>query len=107
MVMNSSSFESSIPYLFANDFKNSIVALLRYIIIAQTDPIYVVLMYCHKVSIKHHCSMSSLTHTQKSGKRPYFLHRKNCRGAVKIYVNKGEEREEGDFQMSTQLHKLH
>ena len=34
---------------------NNIVALLRYVIIAQTYPIYVVLMYCRKVSIEHHC----------------------------------------------------
>ena len=55
---NSSSFESLMPYLFAIDLKNSIVALLRYVIIAQTNPIYVLLMYCRKVSIEHQCKCS-------------------------------------------------
>ena len=43
MKMNSSSFESPKTYLFALEIKNSRVALLRYTIIAQTYPIYVVL----------------------------------------------------------------
>ena len=54
MMMNSVSFESPMPYLFALNLKNSIVALLRYVIIAQAYPIYVILMYYCRVSIKHH-----------------------------------------------------
>ena len=39
MMMKSSSFESPKPYLFAQYLKNSIQALLRYVIIAQSNPI--------------------------------------------------------------------
>ena len=55
MMMNSSSFESPKQYLLVLNLKNSIIALLRYEIIAQTHPIYVVLMYCCKLSIEHNC----------------------------------------------------
>ena len=43
IMMNGSSFESPKPYPFALNLKNSIVTLLRYTIIVQTYPIYVVL----------------------------------------------------------------
>ena len=56
--MPSSSFEIPLPYLFILNLENSIVALLRSVIIAQTYPIYVVLMYCCKVSIEHHCTIN-------------------------------------------------
>jgi len=53
---NSSAFESPMTYLFELILKNTIVALLRFVIIAQTYPIYVVLLYCYEVSIEHHFS---------------------------------------------------
>ena len=56
MMMNSNSFERPKPYLLAINLKNSIVALLRYVTIAQTYFIYVILFYSHKVSIEHHCT---------------------------------------------------
>ena len=31
---------------FASNLKNSMEVLLRYVILAQTNPIYIVLMYC-------------------------------------------------------------
>ena len=40
MMINSGSFESPKSYMFALNLKNSIVALLRYVILAQTIPIY-------------------------------------------------------------------
>ena len=43
MMMNSSSFESPKPYLFAHHLKNRIPAFLRYVILAQSNFIYVVL----------------------------------------------------------------
>ena len=39
MMMHSSSFESLKPYLFGYYLKNSITALLRYVILAQSTPI--------------------------------------------------------------------
>ena len=39
--------------------QKSIVALLRYETIAQTYPIHVLLKYCSKVSIEHHCTPHS------------------------------------------------
>ena len=39
MMMHSSSFESPKPYLFGYYLKNSITALLRYVILAQSTPI--------------------------------------------------------------------
>ena len=39
MMMHSSSFESPKPYLFGYYLKNSIIALLRYVILAQSTPI--------------------------------------------------------------------
>ena len=58
MMMNSSSFESPMPYLFAVKLSNNIVSLLRYKIIAQIYDIFVALtmQYCEKVSIDHHCT---------------------------------------------------
>ena len=44
MMMNSSSFESSKSYLFGNYLKKNILVLLRYVILDQINPIYVVLM---------------------------------------------------------------
>ena len=38
-MMKSSSFESPKPYLLGNYLKNSIPALLRYVILAQSHPI--------------------------------------------------------------------
>ena len=43
MMINGSSFESPKPYLFAFYLKNIIVALLRYLILSQTNTICVVL----------------------------------------------------------------
>ena len=65
MIKNSSSFESPMPYLFALILKNSMVALLKYITIAQTYPIYVALIYCRKVSIEHHCKKDEQKRTNK------------------------------------------
>ena len=42
--MNSSTFENLKPYLFGNYSKNSITALLRYVIMAKGNHIYLVLM---------------------------------------------------------------
>ena len=39
MIMNSSSYESLKPYLFALSSENSLAALFRYVIIAKTTPI--------------------------------------------------------------------
>ena len=44
-MMNSGSFESPKPYPFEINLKNSIAALLKHVILAQTNPIYVVTMY--------------------------------------------------------------
>ena len=57
MIMNSTSFESQKSYLFALNWKNSIASLLRYRNLTQTNPIYVVLMYCRKVWMEHHCNL--------------------------------------------------
>ena len=38
--MNSSSFESPKPYLFGYYLENSITAILRYVILAQSTPIF-------------------------------------------------------------------
>jgi len=40
-MMNSSSFESPKPYLFGYYLKYSITTLLRYVILAPRNPIYV------------------------------------------------------------------
>ena len=44
-MINSSSFESSKPYLFALTLKNSIAALLRYVMLGQRYLVYIVLTY--------------------------------------------------------------
>ena len=44
LMMNSSSFESPKSYFFGNYSKNSIKALLSYVIFAQSNLIYIVLM---------------------------------------------------------------
>jgi len=41
MMMHSSSFENPKPYVFGHYLKNSITALLRYVILAQSTPISV------------------------------------------------------------------
>ena len=53
------SFESPNLYLHALNFINSIAALLRYVILAQTNPIYVVLFEWHKLSNGNHFSLQS------------------------------------------------
>ena len=52
MMMNSGSFEGLKSYLFVLNLENSIAALLRYVIFAQTIPIYY-----HKMGF-----IDSLTH---------------------------------------------
>ena len=42
MLMNSSSVESTKLYIFALNLKNSIEVLLRYLMLAQINPIYAV-----------------------------------------------------------------
>ena len=42
MMMNSSSFESPKPYLFALNLKDSIAAILRHFLLGQSYPIYIV-----------------------------------------------------------------
>ena len=59
MMMNNCPFEIPKPYPFVLNLKN-IVALLRYVIIIQTYPIYVVLKYYHKVSMEHHFTKDML-----------------------------------------------
>ena len=44
MTMNSSLFESPKPYVFADNLKNRIPALLWYVIFAQTKPISIILI---------------------------------------------------------------
>ena len=43
-MMHSCLFDSPKPYLFALNLKNSIAALLRYVILAKTIPIHEVLI---------------------------------------------------------------
>ena len=45
MIRSSSSFESPMSYMFAVDVENSIVALERYVILAQTYLIFVEFTY--------------------------------------------------------------
>ena len=49
MMMHSSSLESPMPYMFAHYLITSIPALLRYVILAQSNPIYVV--HIHLVTL--------------------------------------------------------
>ena len=44
MIMNSSSFESPKPYLFALKLNKQIAVLLRYVILAQSNPYYEMLI---------------------------------------------------------------
>ena len=56
MMLYSSSFESPKSHLFALNLKNSIASFLSYVILAQTNPIYVVLYKWCKLSNGNNCT---------------------------------------------------
>ena len=57
MMINSSSFESPKPYLFMHYLICSVQALLRYLILAQSNPISIVSIY-RGLQIKcYHCTI--------------------------------------------------
>ena len=53
-IMNSISFESPKPYMYALNLKQSIVPHLRCVILVQPNPFYVVVMYKLNISTAHH-----------------------------------------------------
>ena len=62
-MMNSSSFESPKPYLFGYYLKNSITALLRYVILAQSTPILL-----HTEGLVSFVSLSTVSLMKKKAK---------------------------------------